>query len=145
MRKTRDTFYGKSGTNVRSSDSCRESLPRIFSPEPAGSAQINPHGHSLFESTDEVQYLDGSNVLSSENLVLVARLDGTERLETDEWTRFEIPFEVANGKTIDSDKLTKGGYNLSIVLSSSRDGASFNGAVGSTLYADELTLILDEE
>lgn len=99
----------------------------------------------MFESTDEVQYLDGSNVLSSKNLVLVARLDGTERLETDEWTRFEIPFKVANGKTIDSDKLTKGGYNLSIVLSSSRDGASFNGAVGSTLYADELTLILDEE
>jgi len=52
-----------------------------------------------------------------------------------------LPFEAVNGKSIDTGKLQNGKYKLSIVLSSSVDGAYFKGAVGSTLYVDELELI----
>jgi hypothetical protein len=49
-----------------------------------------------------------------------------------------------NGKEINKLKLQDGKYKLSIVLSSSVKGAYFKGAVGSTLYVDELELISEE-
>ena len=49
-------------------------------------------------------------------------------------------FEPVAGRTVDSEKLKMGKYSLAIIMSSSKDGAFFNGAVGSTLYVDELKL-----
>ena len=46
-----------------------------------------------------------------------------------------------NGKTIDPQKLANGGYNVSIVLSASKDGDVFQGAPGSTLLIDDLELV----
>ena len=46
---------------------------------------------------------------------------------------------------INKSKLQDGKYKLSIVLSSSVKGAYFKGAVGSTLYVDELELISEEK
>ena len=66
----------------------------------------------------------------------IAKLE--DKKETNEWTRFEVPFTFLEGKSIDIEKLQAGKYNLAIVLSSSEDGANFNGAVGSTLWVDEL-------
>jgi hypothetical protein len=48
-----------------------------------------------------------------------------------------------NGKSIDLNKLKNGKYNLAIIMSSSIDGANFNGAVGSTLYVDEMQLFYE--
>ena len=45
------------------------------------------------------------------------------------------------GKTIDPQKLANGGYNVSIVLSASKDGDVFQGAPGSTLLIDDLELV----
>ncbi|MGN1253611.1 MAG: PCMD domain-containing protein, partial [Prevotella sp.] len=42
-----------------------------------------------------------------------------------------------NGKTFDINKMIQGKYSIAIVASSSKDGAKFQGAVGSTLYIDE--------
>lgn len=92
----------------------------------------------LYEVTDKVSYLDGTNSTTSENIVLLARIK--DQKETDEWTHFAIPFEPMNGKTIDEHKLNAGKYKLSIVISSSINGAVFEGAPGSTLYIDELKL-----
>ena len=64
-----------------------------------------------------------------------------DRKETDKWTRFSIPFKKL--KPIDKQKLREGKYSLAIIMSSSKDGATFNGAVGSTLYVDELQLFCD--
>lgn len=93
----------------------------------------------LFEVTDDVPWLDGrdgkSSSLNSPNIVLKAEL--VDRKETDEWTRFEIPFEQMNGKEFDYQKMVGGKYSFAIVASSSKDGALFKGAVGSTLYIDE--------
>ena len=92
----------------------------------------------LYEVTDDVQYLDGTNSLTSDNIVSIARIQNKK--ETDTWTRFAIPFVMKDGKTIDDEKLKNGKYNISIIMSSSIDGANFNGAVGSTLYVDEMQL-----
>lgn len=92
----------------------------------------------IFETDDQVRYLDGHNSLNSPNIVLKAELK--EHQEGDEWIRFEIPFEPQNGKTIDPEKLANGRYSIAIVMSSSAGGALFEGAVGSTLYVDELHL-----
>lgn len=92
----------------------------------------------LYEVTDDVQYLDGTNSLTSGNIVSMARL--TDKKETASWMRFAIPFVLKDGKSIDQDKLKSGKYNIAIIMSSSIDGATFNGAVGSTLYVDEMQL-----
>lgn len=96
----------------------------------------------FFEVTDpDVPYLDGSNSLTSDNIVSMARL--TDKKETDTWTHFVIPFQLINGKTIDPEKLKNGKYSMSIIMSSSIDGAFFNGAVGSTLRVDEMQLFYE--
>lgn len=90
--------------------------------------------------------LNGSNNLTSDKIVLLARIDEeTSYKETDTWTEFNLTFEQKNGKSIDPVKLKDGKYKLSIVLSSSERGAYFKGAVGSTLYVDELELICEED
>ena len=93
----------------------------------------------LYETDDNVQFLDGSTSLTSPNIVALARnLDALP--ETDNWKQFSFKFEPKNGKSIDSDKLEKGIYKLAIVFSSSVDGGKFEGAVGSTLYIDKVVI-----
>lgn len=93
----------------------------------------------LYETDDNVQFLDGSTSLKSPNIVALAR-NIKELPETDIWKQFNFKFEPQNGKSIDPDKLGKGIYKLAIVFSSSVDGAKFEGAVGSTLYIDKVTI-----
>lgn len=98
----------------------------------------------LFEVTSGVQYLDGTNSLTSANIVKAARLPQEVRQQNKaEWTHFEIQFDTVEGRSIDYQKLASGSYSLVIVMSSSEDGANFNGAIGSVLYADELELTYD--
>jgi hypothetical protein len=92
----------------------------------------------LFEVTDDVQYLDGTNSLTSPNIISMARI--SDKKETDTWTRFALPFIMKDGKSIDRDKLNNGKYNIAIIMSSSTEGATFYGAVGSTLCVDEMQL-----
>ena len=86
----------------------------------------------------DIVTLDGSNVLSSDRIVLVAELQNPG--EPQEWTAFEIPYTAVNGKAFDQEKLEKGEYAITVVASSSKEGAFFEGAVGSTLYVDELKI-----
>lgn len=99
----------------------------------------------MYEADNNSFMLDGYNSLTSEKLVSVARLPQNKIIESDSWTYFDIPFESRNGKEIDETKLKEGKYKLSIVLSSSVNGAYFKGAVGSTLYVDELVLVSKED
>ena len=64
--------------------------------------------------------------------------------ETDDWEAFDIPFDYQRyGKEIDETKLAKGKYKLSIIFASSKDGATFEGAPGSTLLVDDVELIFE--
>lgn len=54
---------------------------------------------------------------------------------TDQWKRFEMFFE---GKDAPDNMVAKKEFSLAIVFSSSIRGAQFEGAIGSTLYVDEV-------
>ena len=95
----------------------------------------------FFETDKETPYLDGGNVLTSPNIVLTTQLKDPK--ESDEWIHFELPFEPVEGKSIDPTKLKDGRYKLTIVMTSSRDGAEFVGAIGSTLFVDEMNLYFE--
>lgn len=95
--------------------------------------------YAIFYETDsETKRLDGTNQFTHPNLVSVARISNQK--ETNEWVEFNIPFVMKPGKTIDNNKLKNKKYNVAIVFSSSLEGDHFNGAVGSTLYIDNVEL-----
>lgn len=98
----------------------------------------------MYEAENNSIMLNGDNVFNSDKLVLLARIEPKDIVESDEWNEFTIHFESVKGREIDDTKLQNGKYKLGIVLSSSVDGAYFRGAVGSTLYVDELELICKE-
>ena len=78
-------------------------------------------------------YLYGDDVLTNASIVKKAEVAALPA--TDEWTRFEMFFE---GQDIDPTMLKNRDYNLTIVFSSSKDGASFEGAIGSVLLVDDV-------
>lgn len=96
----------------------------------------------FYEVGDKQPPLDGyfkANGYKAPNLVALALLENPK--EADEWTHFEIPFDYDTyGKKVDPKKLEEGGYNIAIVFASSKDGDVFDGAPGSTLWIDEVTL-----
>ena len=96
----------------------------------------------LYESTAERPILDATEIPdgNSPQVISMARISEENAIETEEWTRFELPFEYLPGKSFDPQKLKDGGYNLTIVLASSVRGAYFEGAPGSTLCVDEIDL-----
>lgn len=96
----------------------------------------------FFESDKETPTLNGANSLTDKNIIALAR---PEKIDpTKEWTKFRYDFEFKEGKVIDREKLAQGIYKIALVFSSSKNGAWFNGAVGSTLYIDEVEIIVQE-
>ena len=85
-------------------------------------------------------YLYGDDVLTSPYIVRKAEVASLP--STDEWTRFEMFFE---GGDADLQTLAQQGYNMTLVFSSSKDGAMFEGAIGSTLYVDEVEVSFEKE
>lgn len=82
--------------------------------------------------------LHGDDVLTSSQVVAIANLGKIDN--TEDWTYFNINFDILDGKSISKEKLAARGYNLAIVCSSSTDGAMFQGAVGSTLWIDDFSI-----
>lgn len=74
-------------------------------------------------------FLDGTNLLTSDKIVAIASVDGKEQAE---YTDFSVDFKFS--KSFDPAKK----YKLAIVCSSSKDGDKFSGAPGSVLYVDDL-------
>src|SRR5574344_92192 len=93
----------------------------------------------FFETDESLQNLDGTNQLSHKNIISSAQIDNAE--ETTQWKRFEIPFILRDGKSIDPVKLAAGKYSLAIVFTSSIHGDVFNGSEGSTLMIDDVEVL----
>lgn len=83
--------------------------------------------------------LGGDDVLSSERIVMMARIDNPG--EPAEWTYFKEPFKLRPGKQFNEEQLSRDGYAIAVVCTSSRQGAYFEGAVGSVLYVDEIRVV----
>ena len=93
----------------------------------------------LFLNTDSAGntfYLHGDDVKSSNQIVALA--DFVESSDVTEWTYFEVAFDYYD--EIDSELLENYGYSISVVCTSSIDGATFEGAIGSTLIIDKLSI-----
>lgn len=80
--------------------------------------------------------LHGDDVLTSDNIIALARVENPQA--GTEWIRFDLPFEYREGKNVDPVLLNNAGYNLAVVFTSSIEGATFCGAIGSTLLVDEV-------
>lgn len=78
--------------------------------------------------------LHGDDVLTNPNIVAVA--DAGNITGMADWTYFDV--EYVYNEDIDGELLNNQGYNLTVVFSSSDRGASFEGAIGSTLYIDKV-------
>lgn len=83
-------------------------------------------------------FLYGDDVLSSPYVVRKAQMAKVP--PTDDWTPFEMFFE---GGDADPEVLAEQGYNMTVVFSSSKDGATFEGAIGSTLCIDEVKVYFE--
>lgn len=94
----------------------------------------------FYEVTPEMEWLDGTNVMSPDNPNIVAVARFTPELQDAhlEWTEFSLPFDYR--RDVDPQKLEEGKYSITIVASSSVDGDLFSGALGSTLMVDLLSL-----
>ena len=92
--------------------------------------------------------LDGANVKTAPNIVAIAAI-GSELAETlvaddiDNATYKFVSIPFVFKQDFDVAKQVRGEYYFTIVMSSSENGASFEGAVGSTLYVDEVRLVLE--
>lgn len=108
--------------------------------------------------------LDGNNVLTSRNIVAMARVDviNTDGFVTfDEeflyrektpamiqWPPFILNRDASDDRdgvfrAFDPQKLKNYEYNLAVVFTSSKYGAYFAGSVGSTLCVDEVEVICE--
>ncbi|MBR5170748.1 MAG: PCMD domain-containing protein [Muribaculaceae bacterium] len=85
--------------------------------------------------------LYGDNILSSEQIVAVAKLGYVA--PTSQWTPWDVKFEYR--EEIDEELLANRGYSLAIVFSSSSAGGDFIGAIGSRLCIDKVRLICSHE
>lgn len=104
-----------------------------------------PDLYSVFyKNTDEngnAVILKGDDILTHPNIVALARLRNHETVRhgLGEWHYFSVPYDYLND--IDKNTLDTYGYNLTVVFTSSIEGATFCGAPGSTLYVDEVKVI----
>ena len=84
-------------------------------------------------------YLYGDDVMTSKYVVRKAEVETIP--PSDQWAQFEMFFDEG---FVDSEILMNQGYSLTVVFSSSKGGASFEGAVGSTLYIDEVEVFYEK-
>lgn len=89
-----------------------------------------------FNDKNEEILLDGSNVLTSPRIVRKAVVQDLPA--TDEWKRFEMFYE--GDAQVTKEDLEARKYNLAFVVASSYMGDLFEGAIGSTLWVDEIDI-----
>ncbi len=95
--------------------------------------------YAIFYETDEDQEitLDGRNIQTSE-LVVARAIMSSGNTQGEDYVEFSIPFVYDR----EPDFVNKQ-YKLTMVFTSSKSGGTFEGAVGSELLVDEVTLKCD--
>ena len=93
----------------------------------------------VFKSTPAKPYLNGSNVLTDPSVVAVAALSNGKSTTGTGLVPFDIPFQYR--QEVDPAELAAYAYKLTVVFSSSKNGAVFEGAVGSKLLIDNVKIV----
>ncbi|WP_293918694.1 MULTISPECIES: PCMD domain-containing protein [unclassified Sphingobacterium] len=102
--------------------------------------------YAVFYNIDDLMketqksYLSGENVWTSKSGVATAKLESGKATAGEGFTKFSIPFKYT--KDVNIDDVNKLKYGIAIVMSASKDGDNFQGAIGSTLVVDDLQIIL---
>lgn len=91
----------------------------------------------VYEVSEETPYLDGTNVRTSDQILALSS-PIAPFVQTNTWQPFVLKMNWI--KPLDEEKLKNGNYNIVLVLSSSVDADIYNGAVGSTLKVDNISL-----
>ncbi|MGJ1433472.1 PCMD domain-containing protein [Sphingobacterium spiritivorum] len=100
--------------------------------------------YAVFYNIDDLMketqksYLSGENVWTSKSVVATAKLESGKATAGEGFTKFSIPFKYT--KDVNIDDVNKLKYGIAIVMSSSKYGDSFQGAVGSVLIVDDLQI-----
>lgn len=84
-------------------------------------------------------YLSNDNSLTDESIVAIARIPSGAATSGKGLVKFDIPFEFI--KDYNQEDVDAFAYNLALVFSSSKNGAIFQGAVGSQLVVDDVKVI----
>ena len=95
----------------------------------------------MYKVDDQVKHLTGHTISNSPNRIAVAELLDCSSTPGDEFVEFDLEFEYLG--EIDTDLLTKGGYNLTITFASSKNGDVYDGTYGSELYVDNVEIICE--
>jgi len=84
-------------------------------------------------------FLTGHNILTDRSIVAIARLDDGSATAGDGFVKFVLPFKYT--APVDAADVTNLDYSIAIVMSSSKYGDNFIGAVGSKLIVDDLKIV----
>ena len=83
-------------------------------------------------------YLTANDIKTSDKIVATAILEDTS--EKENWEYLTLKFDYKEEVNFDLHD-----YKLAVVLSSSTDGAMYQGAVGSQLIVDDLRIVCEED
>lgn len=98
----------------------------------------------LYKTDKNVSHLNGYTIKDSPNIVARAEMtDGGGDTAGDGYVEFDMKFIYT--QPVDADILARGGYNLAVIFSASRNGDTYDGAVGSVLYVDNVKIICDTD
>ncbi|MDM1043550.1 PCMD domain-containing protein [Myroides sp. 1354] len=95
--------------------------------------------NDYLKATHDFRFID--NPQDDPRILSYARIKPEDRIETEQWTYFELPFITIAGRAYNPDDE----YMLAIVLTSSLEGDKYNGAIGSRLSIDEIEVLTDQE
>lgn len=94
---------------------------------------------SVSDPKKRVPYLTGHNILTDPSIVAIAKIKDGSATAGDGFVKFSLPFEYR--AKVDMAAVAGLDYNIAIVMSSSKRGDSFVGAVGSKLIVDDLKIV----
>lgn len=122
--KPGDQLIDKSGSAIEGSDECS-----IYA--------VLYDRNELFNRT-QTSWLSNDNVQTDPSIVAIAKLPSGKETEGNQWIPFHLTFDYL--RQVDLESANAFNYNITIVFSSSKDGDSYQGAVGSTLLVDHVTI-----
>lgn len=93
----------------------------------------------LFKASTEKPFLNGTNILTDPNVVAVAQLPSGVATSGPGYQAFDLTFNYKSA--VNEADLAAFAYKIAIVFSSSKNGAVFEGAVGSKLYIDNVKIV----
>lgn len=93
----------------------------------------------FFKASPEKPSLNGANVLTDPNVVAIAQLPSGASTPGTGYRAFDLAFNYKS--VVNEGDLAAFSYKIAIVFSSSKNGAVFEGAVGSKLYIDDVKIV----